>query len=125
MTVGFAQGVLTVLYLNGSSSDQVIAEWKQPASANYGSFDPYTLYVVEVGKRRSFFLERSTHEVRVVHGGDPNTYGHAVEISLDLGRFDAEFIRKAKASWTAAGVELEVPTGHRLFVPRAAFIGGR
>jgi hypothetical protein len=125
MTVGFLQGALTVLYLNGSSSDEVLARWKQPRSVDYGSFDPYTVFIVAVGKRRSFFLERATHEVRVMHGDDPNTYGHVVEISLDLGLYDASFVQRSKVSWTGAGVEIEVPTGHRLFLPKAAFIGGR
>jgi len=123
---GVLLGAFTTLYLVSSSSGRVIAAWKQPQSVDYASFDPYTLFVVETGVVRALLSRRATHELRINRGAEPNGYGHYVHVSLDFdGDAADEEIKAALVTWAADGVSFEMPTGHRLFVPKGSFIGGR
>lgn len=61
--------------------------------------------------------------------GTPS-YGHMIKYSFHPGYPDSDgnippFLSRATAQWTTEGVTLELPSGHRLFVPKAMFIGGR
>ncbi|MGI5224222.1 hypothetical protein [Actinoallomurus sp. CA-142502] len=58
----------------------------------------------------------------LVIGSDPSlSYGHMVDITPTFGGTFA--VRTSE--WTAAGVRVRFTTGHELFVPASAFIGGR
>ena len=123
---GLLLGACTVLYLVSSSSGRVVAAWKQPSSIDYASFGPYTLFVVETGVVRALLSRRTAHELRINRGGEPDGYGHYVPISLDFdGDASDEEIKAALVTWSTDGLSFEMPTGHRLFVPKGSFTGGR
>jgi hypothetical protein len=90
---------------------------------DYGSFDPYTLTVYETSPLLSPW---SRYEVWVCKSAD-RTYGHATDYGLHIssGRTRVQHIEACTADWTPEGVTLTEPTGHRLFIPKSAFIGGR
>jgi hypothetical protein len=44
------------------------------------------------------------------------------------GYFDDDlgpYAKRAVVTWSDAGVTFEEPSGHRLFIPKAAYAGGR
>ncbi len=69
-----------------------------------------------------FYAGRESH--------DP-AYGHMMDYGLHpamAGFFDedlAPYVQKATVAWTAEGVSFQEPSGHRLFIPRRAYEGGR
>ncbi|HEY9645015.1 MAG TPA: hypothetical protein V6C88_01525, partial [Chroococcidiopsis sp.] len=63
----------------------------------------------------------------ILVGSDPsNRYGHWLDFTFypfpDSLR---DHLKATTVEWTEAGVTLEPPSGHRLFIPKALFIGGR
>ena len=104
----------------------MIAQWAQPIAVQYDSFDPYSLSIVEKGTDYSSILNwRPACEVFVGRGTNID-YGHAVAFSFYPGSTKVDtFIRASTVSWSADGVTLIVGSGHRLFIPKAKFIGGR
>lgn len=75
-----------------------------------------------IGWRYFFYAGHESH--------DP-TYGHHLDFELHpalAGYFDddlAAYARRAVVTWSDAGVSFDEPSGHRLFVPKAAYAGGR
>jgi len=66
------------------------------------------------------------YEVFVGHGPDTPSYGHSVRYSFHPGYTNPEtHIRSSKVEWSADGVTFIEGTGHRLFIPKAMFVGGR
>jgi hypothetical protein len=59
------------------------------------------------------------------------TYGHTVDYQLHpamTGFFDSDlgpYARKAIVTWTNDGVTFQEPSGHRVFIPEAAYARGR
>jgi hypothetical protein len=110
---------------------RVIHRWDQPAGINFGSFDPYTVYVLE-GSRQWHVLKDGTTGRRyqvLIARSEPEApgYGHGFEYEFNVLDSDTieGHLRKTEAEWTPAGITLTEPTGHKLFVPKDAFIGGR
>lgn len=107
----------------GGLPDGVIAKWSQPSTIDYESFDPYMLVVLDAG---SVARSQRLYQVRVLHGTDPDGYGHSMHFGvLAADNMDDAFIRDSEVEWSATGVALTVPSGHRVFIPKASFIGGR
>lgn len=117
-------GLVVVLFLTRPSG-RIIAQWTQPATINYASYDPYTLSVVEHGIDLHTIPWKRTH-LLFVGRGTAIEYGHYVRISFPVRSAEMEtHIKASKVEWTAEGVQLEPPSGHRIFVPKKMFIGGR
>lgn len=110
------------------TSNRVIAEWKQVASVQYKSADPYYLSVVEGNIDWSFFLPGWERHYFIFVGresGRPG-YGHYIEFSFDPGYEDLEsHIKRSTVEWSEGGVTFNEPSGHVLFIPKQMFIGGR
>ncbi len=102
--------------------DRVLAQWSQPNTIQYGSFDPYSLSIIEMntdswGHTYQIFVGRGTHAP---------AYGHYVQFPFHPYSDGLEtYIRNCKVEWAADGVTLISESGHRLFIPKAMFIGGR
>ncbi len=82
----------------------------------------YRGFPFSLGYRHFFYAGRESHEP---------TYGHVIDYELHpgmAGYFDddlAPYARKASVTWSDTGVTFAEPSGHRLFIPRAAYEGGR
>lgn len=108
---------------SAGSTRGAVAHWRQPPEVDYHSFDPYTLWVRPA---REDSRGTALYEVRVLHGDDPDGYGHSMQFSvLASGSSEPPFIKNAQVRWSPEGVTLSLPSGHSLFIPRAAFVGGR
>ena len=53
-----------------------------------------------------------------------NTYGHVINY-LDPDPGTDESIKKTNVIWNKEGIEMTFPMGHKLYIPKERFIGGR
>lgn len=117
-----------LLFLANKPSNRVIWQSCQPDEVSYNSFDPYCLSVVEgsidwttfpFGTQRRYFLF-------VGRGKEAPAYGVYIDFSFpSAGRDADEFIRASKVEWDERGLTFVTKAGHRLFLPKEAFVGGR
>ena len=119
---------LVITFLLHRPSMKVVARWKQPTDITYDNRGPYYMSVVESDLDwRGFplYVERN-YVIYVGRDAGTPSYGHMIKYSFHAFSDDIEqFLREAKAQWTDKGVTLELPSGHRLFIPKAMFVGGR
>jgi hypothetical protein len=124
VSAAFAGIVCTIFALR--SSNQVVAQWTQPQSVRFDGYDPYCLSVVEKAIDYFTLPWTRTHEVFIGRGRAAPGYGHGVCFSFFPNDQDMNsFIRESTVEWTPAGVTLTQASGHHIFIPKAAFIGGR
>jgi hypothetical protein len=110
-------------------SDRVIWQDCQPPTINYGSFDPYCVSVIEGSRdwsRLPFTVERRYY-LFIGRGTDAPAYGHYLDFTFVIGNDEDPdaHIQTSKVHWTQDGFTFVAKTGHSLFVPAKAFIGGR
>lgn len=107
-------------------SHNVVAQWPQAANVQYHSFDPYSLSVIETGMDYFILPWHPTYEIFVGRGTSADAYGHSVRYSFHPEYTNREaHIRSSKVEWSPDGVTLIEGSGHRLFIPKTMFIGGR
>ncbi|QJW96141.1 hypothetical protein FTUN_3697 [Frigoriglobus tundricola] len=58
-----------------------------------------------------------------VHGD--SLYGHWTEYEFHNYHNEPDYFLRCVVTWAPDGVTLTEPTGHKLFIPKNAFIGGR
>jgi len=67
-----------------------------------------------------------TYEIFVGRGTSAPAYGHSVRYSFHPGYTNREVhIRSSKVEWSPDGVTFIEGSGHRLFIPKPMFVGGR
>ena len=119
---------LVVFFLLTRASGEVIYQWKQPNTVVYDGSGPYYLSVVESDLDwRGFPLNvERNYLIYVGYESGKPTHGHTVKFSFVTYPDDLKtFLSKAETRWTEDGVELILPSGHRLFIPKKMFLGGR
>ncbi len=133
LAFGFAvlltAGVFIVIMHRAPRS--VVAEWKRPDSIDYQSFGPYYLSVLRDGPDWSGFPLHVSRNYSLYVGRESGTptYGHVVKHSFHPGAdhyHDEEtHIKASRVEWTAEGVTFHERSGHRVFIPKSMFVGGR
>jgi len=119
---------LIITFLLHRPSMKVVAQWKQPPDIPYDNGGPYYMSVVESDLDWRGFPLHVERNYFIYVGRDAGTpsYGHMVKYSFHAFPDGIEqFLQKAIVQWAAEGVTLELQSGHRLFIPKAMFIGGR
>jgi hypothetical protein len=107
-------------------SNRVLKQWPQPTDIDYGSFDPYTVSLVEGAIRWRDLSLRRDHFLFIGRGSDAPGYGHYLSHTVHNGYEDiTDYIDRSSVEWTAEGISYIEPSGHRVFVPKAMFTGGR
>jgi hypothetical protein len=123
---GVIVSFVAIWYLN-SRTDRIIQQWHQPKEIEYKSFDPYTLSVVEGALDWSRLLSLPhRHYLFIGRGTDAPSYGHYLDYTFhpSIDDLDAH-VRQSQVEWTPEGLTFVEASGHRLFVPKAMFVGGR
>lgn len=110
---------LLVIFVTQVPSDKVLFRSDQPSSLKYSDEMPHRL-VQYVGAKHWLTLgdDHST-EIWISHPGEERVEGHV--ITFDCSG-DSQIVR---ADWTPEGIDIEFAMGHKLFVPKAMFVGGR
>jgi hypothetical protein len=119
---------LVITFLLHRPSMKVLAQWKQPADITYDGWGPYYLSIVESDRDWRGFPLHVERNYFIYAGRDAGTpsHGHMIKYSFHANSDDIQqFLGKALARWATEGVTLELRSGHRLFIPKAMFIGGR
>jgi hypothetical protein len=117
--------IVVVALVYGGGGNRQVAEWTQPANIKYDSTVPYRLAVVETMPEKMF--TRPKHFIYVGRDTGSPGYGHYCDFSFynyESGDIDS-CIRQSKVEWSKDGVTLESTSGHKLFIPKKSFIGGR
>ncbi|MFE7744263.1 hypothetical protein [Nocardia sp. NPDC057455] len=122
LLLGAVLGCATLAFVfadTGLHRFEAVQRIAQPEHVEYPE-DTATHYVGIV-RTRSWLLGRhQTYEVYT--GRFPDlTYGHFVEIAIT----DVERPVLREADWRPEGVHIRFESGHELFVPAKAFLGGR
>ncbi|WP_040887551.1 hypothetical protein [Zavarzinella formosa] len=125
MIISLPISCVTTIVLN-LKSNRVVRQWNQPAEISYKSFDPYSLSVIEGSVDWANLSFPRRHQLVIAVGPGHPTYGHMIDYSFNSGGDDIdEHIGRSRVEWSDDGVTFIEVTGHRLFVPKAMFIGGR
>jgi hypothetical protein len=112
-------------FLN-SRSDRVIKQWHQPKEVEYKSFDPYTLSVIEGAIDWNNLSFPRRHYLFIGRGTESPSYGHYLDYTFHAGFEEVDaYIGQSTVEWTSDGLTFVEASGHRLFVPKSMFIGGR
>lgn len=116
-----------VLYSSTTLSNRVVAQWTQPGDIPYDSFGSYSLSIIENTTCYFSTPYAHTYEIFIGRGTVAPSYGHSVQFSFhpDGGTDLETHIRNSKVEWIPEGVTFIAASGHRLFIPRAMFVGGR
>lgn len=123
MLTSFLLAVMFTVLLT-RASDRVIWQACQPESVQYDS-SGYCLYVGEGSLDWSRFPYTVNRRYYLVIGRTP-IYGHLKEYSFTAIFDDIEtYIKKSQVEWTVEGLTFIEKSGHRLFVPKQLFMGGR
>lgn len=105
-------------------SHRIIAQWSQPPEISYQSFDPYTLSVVENSRKWNTIGWPHRYQLFIGRGMEIE-YGHYLDHSFPEDGDINDYIKNSKVAWNQEGVEFIEADGHRVFIPKKAFIGGR
>jgi hypothetical protein len=112
------------LFVLTRPSERVLMHWTAPSG------EAVLLYEGERDYGTLPFGSERRHYVYVGRDSVPSGYGHRVSFDLhpELGEpsltLDA-YSKRVRATFSDAGLEIEEPSGHRLFIPRRAYAGGR
>lgn len=105
----------------------VLKSWKQSAAISYSSFDPYFLNIVEdnIDLGHIPFTAQRNYFIYVGKESDAVTYGHIKNYSFEYNTDIQSYLNDCKVNWSQDGVTLKEPGGHKVFIPKKSFIGGR
>jgi hypothetical protein len=129
--IGVFLGALAIttmcfLFLFTRPSNREIAHWSSPDDGCHlivleGDTD-WSGFPLFTKPHYYFYAGRESHNP---------TYGHHLSYEFHpemAGFFENDlsiYLRKATVTWTTEGLTFEEPSGHRLFIPKAAYEGGR
>lgn len=99
-------------------SNSVVMESCQGDYVKYNSYDPYCLNIIKQSQPLS-----SQYIILISRKGDKE-YGHVVNY-IDPLETSEENIKKTRVIWSNEGIEITFPAGHKLYIPKDKFIGGR
>ncbi|MEO8512996.1 MAG: hypothetical protein ABI543_05525 [Ignavibacteria bacterium] len=122
LAAGLITGILILITLfqvmGFTISDRVIMESSQGDYIKYNSYDPYLLSIIKQRQPLS-----SNYIIMISRKGD-KSYGHVINY-LDPTPGSDEEIKKTRIIWNNDGIEMTFPMGHKLYIPKERFIGGR
>jgi hypothetical protein len=120
---GFVCLVLGLFVLT-RPADRALLRATAPSGENLILFEgdrDFRGFPLSVGRRTYVYVGRDT---------TPTGYGHVTTFDLHPEMVDpalgAEaYAKRVTVTWSETGVTLEEPSGHRLFLPKRAYAGGR
>ncbi|MBN9122033.1 MAG: hypothetical protein J0I06_23310 [Planctomycetes bacterium] len=126
MTAAWVVTAVVFAFVLTRPVNAVCARRDQSNNVNYQSYDPYVLYVRDRSEWWNVFDRNRRCEIGVVaarHG--EFLYGHWVTYDFQNHTNEPDYFARCAVTWATDGVTVTEPTGHRLFIPKNAFVGGR
>lgn len=99
-------------------ANKTILQSCQGEYIKYNSFDPYCLSVIKQVRPLG-----NDYIILISRKGD-ETYGHVINY-IETNLISEENIKKMRVIWSNEGIELTFAAGHKLYIPKERFIGGR
>lgn len=128
LVISIVAVVAIVVYelLMSMGQDEVVKSWPQPQEIAYDAKGPYALYVL----RGPFIWKKlngptRTYLLWIDQANSPPSHGHEKQYQFAEYVDVESHIDRCTVEWNPEGVTFLEPTGHRVFVPKNAFIGGR
>ena len=122
LMAGLFTGVLLIMIvfqlMGFTISDTVIMESDQGDYIKYDSNDPYNLSIIKQSQ------PLSSKYIVMISAKNNNSYGHVINY-IDPDPVSEDEIRKTRVIWNDEGIEMTFPLGHKLYIPKERFIGGR
>lgn len=111
--------IIIVFQLLGFTiGSSVVMESCQGDYVKYGSGDPYCLNIIKQTQPLS-----SNYIIMISRKNEMN-YGHVINY-IDPNPVSVQDIEKTRVIWSDAGIEITFTLGHKLYVPKESFTGGR
>jgi len=112
------------LFVLTRPSERVLMRWTAPSG------EAVLLYEGERECGTFPFCSERRYYVYVGHDADPSGYGHRASFDLHPALVDpalpvTAYAKRVRVTFSGAGIEIEEPCGHRLFIPKRAYAGGR
>jgi hypothetical protein len=115
---GFLLLVVLFQLMGFTWKDSVVMESCQGDYVKYNSYDPYCVNIIKQSQPLS-----SQYVILISRKGDLE-YGHVINY-IDPTETSEDNIRKTRVIWSGEGIEMTFPAGHKLYIPKDKFIGGR
>jgi hypothetical protein len=111
--------LLVVFQLMGFTwKDSVIMESCQGDYVKYNSYDPYCLTIIKQSQ------PLSSSCIIMISRKDDKNYGHVINY-IEPSPISEEDMQKTRIIWSNEGIEATFPAGHKLYIPKDSFTGGR
>jgi hypothetical protein len=115
---GFLLLVIVFQLMGVVISDKIVMESYQGDYIKYGSYDPYCLSIIKQSQ------PLSSNYIIMISRKDDKNYGHVINY-IDPAPVSEAEVSKTLVIWSNEGIEITFPMGHKLYVPKDKFIGGR
>jgi len=99
-------------------ANKIILQSCQGEYIKYNSYDPYCLSVIKQVRPLG-----NDYIIMVSRKGD-ESYGHVLNY-IEPDHVSEDDIKKMRVIWSSEGIELTFCSGHKLYIPKERFIGGR
>ena len=109
---------IPIQYWFFSNGGEIIGTFKQPGNITYDY--TYEMRIKEGSRVQRIWSNLRRLEISVYRIGNKNGYGHRTEIFVP-----GTDVSKTAVSWNFDGITVAFDTGHSLFIPKSAFVGGR
>jgi hypothetical protein len=93
----------------------------QSCQGDYVKYSGDNIYCLSIYKQQNTISKK--YFIFITAKG-VNDYGHFLNIPIE-GEFYENELQKTRVIWAAEGIELTFTTGHKIFVPKQAFIALR
>ena len=111
--------LLVIFQLMGFTyKNTLVFESCQGDYVKYNSYDPYCLNIIKQQQ------PLSSDYILLISRKDDKEYGHVLNY-IDPLETSEENMKKTRVIWSNDGIEVTFPAGHKLYIPKDKFIGGR
>lgn len=122
ISAGILTGILFLIiaaqFFGFTFATRTVFQSCQGEYVRYNSYDPYCLSVIKqirpLGSEYIIMISRKADE----------NYGHVLNY-IDPSPVSDDDILKTRVIWSSEGIELTFSSGHKLYIPKERFIGGR
>lgn len=122
ISAGILTGILVLIigahFFGFTFASKTVLQSCQGDYIKYNSLHPYCLSVIKQVRPLG-----NDYIILVSRKGD-ESYGHVLNY-IEPYQVSEEDIKKMRVIWSGEGIELTFSSGHKLYIPKDRFIGGR